>query len=128
MYRDTITLVIVSAIVALNVGCASHASPSAANSAPGLEPYTPTRLEWLQVEAQTELSENAPCYTVNITRRAPDTIVVVVPFKRCMSEESARVVAVQSMEAVRMLAQDHGWKSWLKVESDVHLLNGDGRE
>ena len=127
MYRDTITLLIISTIVALN-GCANRASPSAANSAPGLEPYTPTRLEWLQVEAQTELSENAPCYTVNITRRSPDTIVAVVAFKRCMSEESARVVGVQSAEAVRLLAQDHGWKSWVKVEKDVHPLNGDGRD
>lgn len=126
MDRDKIKAVVVGTIVALTVGCTTHASSSAANSAPGLEPYTPTRLEWLQVEAQTELSENAPCYTVNITKRAPDTIVVVVPFKRCMSEESARVVGVQSAEAVRLLAQDHGWKSW--VEKDIHPLNGDGRE
>jgi len=108
----------------ITLGCGRQVSAAA----PGLEPYTPTKLEWLQVEAQTELSENAPCYTVNITKRAPDTIVVVVPYKRCMSEESARVVAVQDAEAVRLLAQDHGWRSWVKVEKDVHLLNGNGRE
>jgi hypothetical protein len=115
---------VLGALVVLTVGCETPRS----KSAPGLEPYTPTKLEWLEVEAQTELSENAPCYAVNITRRAPDTIVVVVPYKRCMSEESARTVAVQGVEAVRLLAQDHGWQSWVKVEKDVHLLNGDGRE
>lgn len=111
MFRDGIKGAIVGIIVGLMAGCTTHASPPVTNSAPGLEPYTPTRLEWLHVEAQTELSENAPCYTVNIARRVPDTIVVVVPFKRCMSQESARAVGVQSAEAVRLLAQGHGWRS-----------------
>src|SRR6266849_2293459 len=106
MYQDEIKLMIVTTLAALTVGCGTHVP----TSAPGLEPYTPTKLEWLEVEAQTELSENAPCYAVNITRRAPETIVVVVPYKRCASEESARMVAVQDVEAVRLLAQDHGWK------------------
>lgn len=120
-----------SVIVMLGtLGALSVASrqPTSAAVPPGLESYTPTKLEWLQVEAQTELSENAPCYTVNITKRMPDTIVVTVPYKQCMSEQGARVVAVQSAEAVRMIADGHGWKPWLKVEKDVHLLNGDGRD
>ena len=124
MDQGKIKLMMLGTIATLTAVWGTHAS----TSTPGLEPYTPTKLEWLQVEAQTELSENAPCYTVNITRRTPDTIVVVVPYKRCASEESARVVAVQGMEAVRLLAQDHGWKSWVKVEKDVHLLNGNVRE
>lgn len=127
MNRHVLTLIL-STLAVLTVGCGTHASTPASTSAPGLEPYTPSKLEWLQFEAQTELSENAPCYTVNITKRAPDTIVVVVPYKRCTSEESARMVGVQDVEAVRLLAQAHGWKSWVKVEKDVHLLNGDGRE
>src|SRR6266851_3897511 len=72
MYQGEIKLMILGTLAALTVGCGTHAS----TSAPGLEPYTPTKLEWLEVEAQTELSENAPCYAVNITRRAPETIVV----------------------------------------------------
>jgi hypothetical protein len=124
MDQGKIKLMMLGTIATLTAVWGTHAS----TSTPGLEPYTRTKLEWLQVEAQTELSENAPCYTVNITRRTPDTIVVVVPYKRCASEESARVVAVQGMEAVRLLAQDHGWKSWVKVEKDVHLLNGNVRE
>ena len=124
MYQGNIKLMILVALTALTVGCRIPAS----TSAPGLEPYTPTQLEWLEVEAQTELSEHAPCYAVNITRRAPDTIVVVVAYKRCVSEVSARMVGVQDVEAVRLLAQAHGWKSWVKVEKDVHLLNGGGRE
>jgi len=118
--------IILGTIVALAIGCTTLASQS--QTPPGMEPYTPSRLEWLQVEAQTELSENAPCYTVNITKRAPDTIVVVVLHKRCMSEKGAQLVAVQGMEAVRLLAKDHGWTDWLKVDKDVHLLNGTGRE
>jgi hypothetical protein len=118
--QDYLTLILCT----LTVSCGTHAS----RSAPGLEPYIPTKLEWLQVEAQTELSENAPCYAVNITRRAPDTIVVVVIYKKCTGEESARIIGAQDVDAVRLLAQSHGWKSWVKVEKDVHLLNGDGRE
>jgi hypothetical protein len=123
-----IKFAIVGSIVALTLGCTTNASPSAPASAPGQEPYTPTKLEWLQVEAQTELSENTRCYTVNITKRAPDTIVVVVAYKRCLSEGGAHTVAQQDAGAVRLLAEGHGWKSWVKVESDVHLLNADGRE
>ena len=120
---------IVGCIVALTLaGCATHASPSAPASAPGQEPYTPTKLEWLQVEAQTELSENTRCYAVNITKRAPDTPVVVVPYKRCLTDGGADTVARQDVGAVRLLAEGHGWKSWVKAESDVHLLNGNGRD
>jgi hypothetical protein len=119
-----IELMVLCAFAAFVTGCGKSSSASS----PGLEPYTPTKLEWLQVEAQTELSENATCYAVNIAMRRPDTIVVVVPYKRCISEEGARIVAVQDVEAVRILAQGHEWKSWVKVERDVHLLNGDGRE
>lgn len=95
---------------------------------PRSETYSPTQLEWLQVEAQTELSEISLCYILNIARREPDTIVVVVPYKRCTSEESARVVAEQGSEAVRMMAQKHGWQSWVRVETDVHSQNGSGKE
>lgn len=124
MYDRGTKFMILAALAALTLGCDTHSS----TSTPGLEPYAPTKLEWLEVEGQTELSENTSCYSVNITRRAPDTIVVVVPYKQCTNEDSARVVAVQGMEAIRLLAQAHGWKSWVKVEKDVHLLNGNGRE
>ncbi len=55
-------------------------------------------------------------------------MVVIVPYKRCMTEEGARVVAVQDVEAVRLMARTHGWDGWVKLEEDVDLLNGDGRE
>src|ERR1035441_9734409 len=125
MNQGKVTLTIVAILAALAVGC-GRGGPTAA--APGLEPYTSTRLEWLQVETQTELAENAPCYAVNLTKRAPDTIVVVVPYKRCATEEGARVVAVQDVEAVRLMARAHGWDAWVKIEKDAHLLNGHGRE
>jgi hypothetical protein len=125
MSQGKVTITIMATLAVLAVGCGRAASTSAS---PGLEPYTPTKLEWLQVEAQTELAENAPCYTVNLTKRGPDTMVVVVAYKRCMTEEGARVVTVQDVEAVRMMARAHGWDGWVKIEKDVHLLNGDGRE
>ena len=74
----------------------------------GQGPYTPTKLEWLQVAAQTELSENTRCYAVNITKRAPDTPVVVVPYKRCLTDGGADTVARQDVGAVRLLAEGHG--------------------
>lgn len=127
MYQRQMRL-IVTTLAALTVGCTTQTRPTPSPSSPGLGPYTPTKLEWLQVEAQTELSENARCYTVNITKRAPDTIVVVVAYKRCLSEIGAEMVAKQDVGSVRLLAQAHDWKSWVNVEKDVHLLNGNGQE
>jgi hypothetical protein len=126
MSADNIKLTILGTIVVLAIVCTTLASQS--QTSPGMEPYTPSRLEWLHVEAQTVLSDNAPCYTVNITKRVPDTIVVVVLYKRCMGEKGAQLVATQGMEAVRLLAQDHGWTDWLKVDKEVHLLSGTSRE
>lgn len=127
MIQRKLKLMTIGILTALTAGCGRVELYSASVS-PGREPYTPTKLEWLQVEAQTELAENAPCYAVNFARRAPDTIVVVIPYKRCMNEEGARVVAVQDVEAVRLLARAHGWDGWVKIEKDVHPLNGDGDE
>ena len=128
MIQGNVTLAVVAMLVALTASC-GRPKVRSASASPGLEPYTPTKLEWLQLEAQIELAENAAsCYAVNVTKREPDTIVVVVPYMRCMTAEGARVVAEAEVEEVRFLAQKHGWNAWVKIEKDVHLLDGDGRE
>ena len=125
--RRRVALTIVAMLVALTASC-GRANARSASASPGLEPYTPTKLEWLQLEAQIELAENASCYAVNVTKREPDTIVVVVPYMPCMTAESAPVVAEADTEEVRSLARQHGWNAWVKIEKDVHPLDGDDHE
>ena len=127
MSQGNVTLTIVAMLVVLTASCGRPKALSASAS-PGLEPYAPTKLEWLQLEAHTELAENGSCYSVNVTKREPDTIVVVVPYMSCMTAEGARVVAEAEVEEVRSLAHKHGWNTWVKIEKDVHLLDGDDRE
>lgn len=127
MSQGNVTLTIVAMLVALTASC-GRPKVRSASASPGLEPYTPTKLEWLQLEAHTELAENGSCYAVDVTKREPDTIVVVVPYMGCMTAEGARVVAEAEVEEVRSLARQHGWNAWVKIEKDVHLLDVDDRE
>jgi hypothetical protein len=127
MSQGKVTLTIVAMLVALTAGC-GRTGVRSASASPGLEPYTPTKLEWLQVEAQTELAEYTSCYSVSVIKRAPDSLVVVVPYASCMTAEGARVVGVAEVNEVRFLARQHGWNTWVKIETDVHPLNVDDRE
>jgi hypothetical protein len=127
MSQGNVTLTIAAMLVALTASC-GRPKVRSTSASPGLEPYSPTKLEWLQLEAHTELAENGSCYNVNVTKREPDTIVVVVPYMGCMTAEGARVVAEAEAEEVRSLARQHGWNDWLKIEKDVHLLDEDDHE
>jgi hypothetical protein len=66
--KGCVVLVILITLMAFLAGCQQRPSNTSPAS-PGLEPYTPTKLEWLWVELNSDLAEVQPCYSTYFTKR-----------------------------------------------------------
>ena len=87
----------------------------------GNDPYTPTKLEWLVLQANLGNAANTLNYTVNAVQRQPDTVVLVTRFYPnydAQKSEGYRKMALSGKRYhLEKLAKARGWDQWLKIES-----------
>jgi hypothetical protein len=121
MKLGTNTYVSVCACLLSIVAIATSVRAMQTKTSPGMLPYSPTRLEWLELDLQacfrTEDNINPEAsYAVNYYAKEPDTIVVLVQYS---DHTSAKIVETAVEHAKRVAEKEvagFGWSSWAKVE------------
>jgi hypothetical protein len=84
-------------------------------------PYSPTRLEWLELQLQAnyreeDFSSPEKYHALNYFAKAPDTIVVFVQYS---NQTSARTVDKAVEHGKRVVAKEidtYRWSDWAKIE------------
>ena len=91
-------------------------SPAAGQAVrePGMEAYTPTKLEWLALELQAYYGHPLDSHGLAITYRprAPDTVIVEAEY---LPQAGIDDAIAHAIELAKKVAADRKY-SWLKIE------------
>jgi hypothetical protein len=88
------------------------------NASPLMEPYTPTRLEWLALDLESRFKsqlEGEKISSLDFTANAPDTIVISVMYPNDAPAAFVDKVIDMAKTFVEMDAQSYGWSRWIKI-------------
>ncbi len=84
---------------------------------PGMEPYTPTRLEWLamDLEASYKIEDSDSEYNLSYFAAPPDTIVVDVEYSAKTRASLVDKAANHGVKMAKRVASQYKWDNWVKV-------------
>lgn len=101
-------------LLGLAMGQIGSSAAGQARVSPGLEPYTPTRLEWFALELQSHYGhpQNDKGVSVRFLPREPDTVLIQIEH---LPQAGIDVLLNDQVERTRKAASDRGY-TWLKVE------------
>ena len=115
-------LVVVSCVLVVMVGSAHPQDRTA--SRPGLQPYVPSRIEWLtttlQASLRTDLTEETK-FVLQITSPDSETILIYVRYLPDVNREVMNINIDSAREVIRITARSYGWDKWLKVREDIQM-------
>ena len=122
--RSALTLACVLSLVAL---VCSVRAKNARPDSPGMQPYTPTRLEWLELELQAtyrmvEHTEPGTYYAVDYVARPPDTIRILAHYSKRVSAETVEESIEHCKRMAEKVVSRYGWSPWVKIEVKRELL------
>ncbi len=93
-------------------------------SSPGLQPYTPTRIEWLATQMQADLRQDMSSddhFLLNIVNSGPDTLLIYVRYLPDVNREAMNMAIDAARKVIAINAKSRGWTGWLKVREDVKI-------
>jgi hypothetical protein len=107
---------VVVLLVGFLVGAVTHGQR---NQSPLMEPYTPTRLEWLALDLEsrfkTQLEGGAGISSLDFTAVAPDTVLVTILYTNDASVAVVDTVIEQAKSFVNEDAVSYGWSKWVRI-------------
>jgi hypothetical protein len=95
---------------------------------PGMVPYTPSQLEWLEVQCWIGVKEDTVDFSsgsglmVDTLGRAPNTIILRVRYMPNEDRAVMNQIIENKKQLIHATAKGYQWDSWLKVEEDVAPL------
>ena len=106
----SVFLILASAALVYSV--ATHAGTEPLS--PGMQPYIPTRLEWLELSLQANSQEEdftnpGYSYRVSYLAKPPDTIVVLAQYSRGTSAGLVDRAIEHCKRTVEKQASSYGW-------------------
>lgn len=93
---------------------------------PGLQPYTPTRIEWLALSLQAQLRQDATVdlpFSLNIINPDHETILIFVRYQPNVDREIMNMAVETAREVTWITARSYGWNSWVKVKERIEMVN-----
>ena len=91
---------------------------------PGLQPFTPTRIDWLTTTLQASLRSDelyTEGFLLDITSRDPETVLIYVRYRANVNREAMNISIDVAREVIQTTTKRYGWDSWVKVREDVQL-------
>ena len=98
---------------------------------PGMAPYTPTKLEWIELQSWIAVKEDTvdattgSGMTVDTVGRPPESLVLTIRYMPNERRDVMNKIIENKKQIIRALAQGYRWDSWLKIEEDVAPMMGD---
>ena len=89
---------------------------------PGMQPYTPTRLEWLVVVLNSRHRTEGTDYRLFYNAQNPDTVKYVIFYTKDLTAEKLIEAEKLGEAYIKGTAQSFGWENWVKAEKDILLL------
>lgn len=121
-YLALAVLVSVSAIVIAN------AKPQ--KLPPGLQPFTPTRIDWLVTTLQASLRDDemqTRNFQLLITSPDPETILIHVRYLPDVNRAAMNSEIDTARQVIQITAKSYGWDKWVKVREDIQLAKLDNK-
>jgi|SRR5215469_11616099 len=91
---------------------------------PGLQPFTPTRIDWLALRLQAALREDETDTTgfqLDIGTDDPETILIYVRHLSDVNREAMNIAIDDARKMIGITAKEYGWERWVKIKEDVQL-------
>ena len=91
---------------------------------PGLQPYVPTRIEWLSLDLNSHLRQDATVdspFTLNILNTDHETILIFVRYSPNVNREILNMAIDTARKVINITAKSYGWDKWVKVKERVEL-------
>jgi hypothetical protein len=96
-------------------------------SSPGMEPYTPTKLEWLALECGVGLASGSELETRSVdvvaTMKEPDTIVILVVYTPNVDRKYMNMKIDGARLIINQTVANHGWGDWVKIKEEFKEVN-----
>lgn len=89
---------------------------------PGLQPYHPTRIEWLSLVLNSQLRQDATTdspFSLNIVNSDHETILIFVRYHPSVSREIMNMAIETAREVTSITAKSYGWDKWVKIKERV---------
>ena len=113
-----LSVAVLSAVVSMFVY--SRALPE--KRSPGLQPFTPTRIDWLVTHLQANLREDLTeekNFNLNISSSDPETVVIYVRYLPTVDRKIMNLDIDTARKVIHVVAQTYGWDGWVKIKEDV---------
>ena len=117
-------------VLPLALSSLAIAQQRASGSSPGLQPYVPTRIDWLTTTLQASLrsdisDENK--FVLQITAPDAETILIYVRYLPTVDREAMNREIDSAREVIKITAKSYGWDKWLRIREDIQLARPEKR-
>ena len=103
----------------------STAFAQSIQSKPGLQPYTPNRIEWLALLCNNQLRQDASVdipFSINIVQRDHETLLILVRYQPNVNREIMNASIDTARQVIMITAKSYGWDKWLKIKERVEMV------
>ena len=118
MYITKSRLVFIGLVVMVLI-CLTYAWSQNKND--GDTPYTPSHLEWLAVELNSESLQPVPGASILYVASRSNTLVMIVRSSHMNRALLNQFVNIQK-KVILDRAKARGWDTWLKIKEDVSMI------
>jgi hypothetical protein len=102
--------------------CSAGAAMSQTGLPPGLQRYSPTRIDWLALWANAQVRHPYAVeepYDLSVTNVDHETVAVVVFYGPQVNREAMNIAIESAHKVILMTAKGYGWSSWVKVQERI---------
>jgi hypothetical protein len=90
----------------------------------GFKPYTPTRIEWLELifnsKLRTELTVESQ-YSIDFYAASADTMVMAVTYLPNVDRKAMNITLDSARYVVAKEVEGKGWSSWFKLKERIEM-------
>jgi len=92
---------------------------------PGLESYTPTKMEWLimdlQANGRTYLISDSEYSLDYLNSTDAETVTIFVRYRPNINREGMNIAIDTAKYVIQSTAKRHKWDDWVKIREDVQM-------
>jgi hypothetical protein len=92
---------------------------------PGMALYTPTRIEWLTLNANAELRKDVTIdsrFYMAFVASDHETITIFVRYHPSEDRETINYAVRNAKEIISAMAKSRNWDKWLKISEKVEMF------